>query len=333
MIQVWPTVERFLTENGAAVLVTLAQVQGSSPREPGARMMVRPDGRFSGTIGGGALEWLALAEAQSMMAGPGASYRRLDKALGPELGQCCGGRVLVTLERFGAADLERVGRLATAERAGGFTTLAEPGHPTMRMTASPDLIPAGVRYAQLADGRIVERFGADVTALYLFGAGHVGQHLVLALAPLPFAVTWIDPRAGAFPSHVPANVTCRAGNEPVRLLEQAPDGAFVAIMTHSHALDLNVAAAALKARRFPYVGLIGSGTKRARFVSTLRQIGLATGDIDLLVCPIGLTEIHDKAPAAIATSIAAQLLIRREAASASIATVSGRVAAAGASHA
>jgi xanthine dehydrogenase accessory factor len=103
MIQVWPTVERFLTEHGAAVPVTLAKVQGSSPREPGARTMVRPDGRISGTIGGGALEWLALAEAQSMMAGPGAPYRRLDKALGPELGQCCGGRVLVTLERLGAA--------------------------------------------------------------------------------------------------------------------------------------------------------------------------------------------------------------------------------------
>jgi xanthine dehydrogenase accessory factor len=333
MIQVWPTVERFLTEHGAAVLVTLAQIQGSSPREAGARMMVRPDGRFSGTIGGGALEWLALAEAQSMMSGPGAAYRRLDKALGPELGQCCGGRVLVTLERFGAGDLARVGLLAAAERVGGFTTIADPAHPTARTTASPDLISPGVRYAQLADGRIVERFGVDATALYLFGAGHVGRHLVLALAPLPFAVTWIDPRAGAFPSHVPANVSCRAGNEPVRLLDQAPEGAFVAIMTHSHALDLDVAAAALKARRFPYVGLIGSGTKRARFVSTLRQLGLAREDIGRLICPIGLTEIHDKAPASIASSITAQLLIRREAVSAIIATVPGRVSAAGASHA
>src|SRR5580698_4301129 len=130
MIPVWPTIERFLTEHGAAVLVTLAQSQGSSPREAGARMMVRPDGRFSGTIGGGALEWLALAEAQSMMSGAGAVYRRLDKALGPELGQCCGGRVLVTLERLGAGDLGWVGRLAAAERAGSFTTIAEPEHPT-----------------------------------------------------------------------------------------------------------------------------------------------------------------------------------------------------------
>jgi xanthine dehydrogenase accessory factor len=146
-------------------------------------------------------------------------------------------------------------------------------------------------------------------------------------------VTWIDPRAGAFPSHVPANVTCRAGNEPVRVLDEAPDGAFVAIMTHSHALDLDVAAAALKARRFPYVGLIGSGTKRARFASTLRQIGLATEDIERLICPIGLTEIQDKAPGSIAASIAAQLLIKREAVTAATATVPGRVSAAGASHA
>jgi xanthine dehydrogenase accessory factor len=333
MIQVWPTVERFLTEHGAAVLVTLAQAQGSSPREAGARMMVRPDGRFSGTIGGGALEWLALAEARSMMAGPGASYRRLNKALGPELGQCCGGRVVVTLERFGAADLDRVSRLAAAERAGGFTTLAEPGRPMARTVAPAELVPPVSAYAQLADGRIAERFGSDATALYLFGAGHVGQCLVLALAPLPFAVSWIDPRAGAFPSHVPGNVTCRTGNEPVHLLEQAPDGAFIAIMTHSHALDLDVAAAALKARRFPYVGLIGSATKRARFAGQLRQIGMASDDIDRLICPIGLTEIHDKAPAAIAAAIAAQLLIRREAVAEATKAAPGRVATAGASHA
>ena len=51
-----------------AALVTLAQAQGSSPREVGARMVVAPDGAFTGTIGGGALEWGALAEAQALLA-------------------------------------------------------------------------------------------------------------------------------------------------------------------------------------------------------------------------------------------------------------------------
>ncbi len=55
---------------------------------------------------------------------------------------------------------------------------------------------------------MIERFVASATPLYLFGAGHVGRSLALALAPLPFAVTWIDPRPGAFPPHVPSNATC-----------------------------------------------------------------------------------------------------------------------------
>src|SRR5450432_480104 len=272
MTPVWPTIERFLAEHGAAVLVTLAESAGSSPREVGARMVVRPDGRFSGTIGGGVLEWLALAEAQQMMTGTGAAFRRLNKALGPELGQCCGGRVVVTLERFEGRDLDRVIPFATAERAGRFLTVSEPGQQMRRSLTTG--YSEGPSYAGLPDGRVAERFGSNATPLYLFGAGHVGQSLVMALAPLPFAVTWVDPRPGSFPSHVPANAACRTGAEPVRLLDKAPDGAFIAIMTHSHALDLDLVAAALLAHRFAYVGLIGSATKRARFASTLRQIGL-----------------------------------------------------------
>jgi xanthine dehydrogenase accessory factor len=314
MTPVWPTIERFLSQHGAAVLVTLAESAGSSPREVGARMVVRPDGQFHGTIGGGALEWLALAEAQQMMAGGGktAAFRRLSKALGPELGQCCGGRVVVTLERFdGNNEVERVTSFAVAERAGRFLTISEPGQPTRRSLARGPV--EGPSYAVLPDDRIAERFGESATPLYLFGAGHVGRHVALALAPLPFAVTWIDPRPGAFPSHVPGNVTCRTGVAPAPMLDAAPDGAFVAVMTHSHALDLDVTAAALLARRFPYVGLIGSATKRARFVSALRAIGSSEDDIARLVCPIGIPQIRDKAPAAIAVAVTAQLLIRRAA--------------------
>src|SRR3954464_16100308 len=127
-MSVWPTIERFIAEQGGAALVTMAQAQGSSPREIGARMVVAPNGAFTGTIGGGALEWGALAEAQAMLArreGPAAS--RLDKALGPDLGQCCGGRVLLTIERFGPADRNAVAALAESERTGVLTTIATVG--------------------------------------------------------------------------------------------------------------------------------------------------------------------------------------------------------------
>ncbi len=333
MTPVWPTIERFLAQHGAAVLVTLAESVGSSPREVGARMIVRPDGRFCGTIGGGALEWLALAEAQQMLAttGRASAFRRLSKALGPELGQCCGGRVVMTLQRFERCDLDNVLPFAAAERAGCFLTISEPGRPTHRLLATGRS--EGPSYVTLPGDRIAERFGEDATPLYLFGAGHVGKSVVLALAPLAFAVKWIDPRPGAFPSHVPGNVTCHTGIEPSPLLETAPDGAFVAIMSHSHALDLDVTAAALLARRFPYVGLIGSATKRARFTGALRAIGLGEDDIDRLVCPIGITQIRDKAPASIAAAVAAQLLIRRDAiAAAAPSPVHAAIVPSGTSH-
>ena len=84
-------------------------------------------------------------------------------------------------------------------------------------------------------------------------------------------------------------------------------------MTHSHPLDLAVVSAALADGRFPYVGLIGSKSKRARFVHQMTAAGIPPERIADLVCPIGVAGIHGKAPAAIAAATVAELLIRDEA--------------------
>jgi xanthine dehydrogenase accessory factor len=317
VMSIWPTIERFIAEHGAAALVTLAQAQGSSPREIGVRMVVAPDGAFTGTIGGGALEWGALAEAQALLARRGGpAVARLDRALGPDLGQCCGGRVLLTIERFGPADSDAVAALAKAEQAGVLTTIAVVGGDG-RLARRPAKANEGraprPAYEVQSDGRVYERFGDEPTPFYLFGAGHVGRALAVALAPLPFLVTWIDTRPGAIPEIFPTNVTAVPQGDPVELLGRAPDGAFVVVMTHSHALDLDLVIAALQANRFPYVGLIGSTTKRARFTSAMQKMGMTADAVGKLVCPIGLTAIKDKAPAAIAASVAAQVLVAREA--------------------
>jgi len=319
----WPTIECFLAEHGAAALVTLAQAQGSSPREVGARMVVAPNGAFTGTIGGGALEWGALAEAQALLARrDGPAVTRLDRALGPDLGQCCGGRVLLTIERFGTADHEAVASFAEAEQAGVLTTigtLGSDGRLSRRIAEADEGRSPRPAYEIQTDGRVYERFGDEPTPFYLFGAGHVGRALSVALGPLPFLVTWIDGRPGAIPETFPVSVTAVTQGDPVELLGRAPDGAFIAVMTHSHALDLDLVIAALRANRFPYVGLIGSATKRARFTSAMHKMGITADVAGRLVCPIGLTTIKDKAPAAIAASVAAQVLMVREAASAAAA--------------
>jgi xanthine dehydrogenase accessory factor len=125
-------------------------------------------------------------------------------------------------------------------------------------------------------------------------------------------VRWIDPRRDAFPTHTPANVTLIHAPEPAGELASAPDSALVVVITHSHALDLEIVAEALRVERFGYVGLIGSATKRARFLSQMRAAGLTEVQLARLVCPIGIPGLDSKEPAVIAASTAAQLLIVSE---------------------
>ena len=142
----------------------------------------------------------------------------------------------------------------------------------------------------------------------LFGAGHVGRALAAVLAALPCRVIWIDPRAGEFPEAVPANAEVRVSALPVHEIDSLPAGCQLVIMTHSHQLDLDLVDAALRRTDFAAVGLIGSLTKRARFVKRLGLRGHGPEAIGRLVCPIGIPGAGGKHPAEIAIAVAAQIL-------------------------
>jgi len=105
----------FLGRHDRVVLAALAEVRGSSPREAGAFMLVAPDAAF-GTIGGGQLEYIAMDRARQMLR-DGIAADRLDVPLGPEIGQCCGGRVAVSLTAVDAATAARLRNAAEAEDA------------------------------------------------------------------------------------------------------------------------------------------------------------------------------------------------------------------------
>jgi len=303
-MEVWPRIAGMVAEEGACVLVTVLSTRGSVPREAGARMIVRPDGRFHGTIGGGTLEWQALAEAQRMLARRDRLAATRDEALGPNLGQCCGGHVTLGFELFTAAHAGDMAALVAAERQGPFRTLTTPGADGFgRVILDPG--------AETPRGGIVETFGQALPQIGLFGAGHVGRALVLALAPLPFRVVWHDERPGAFPPAIPGAVTCLSGPAEEALASLA-DGAQILVMTHSHALDLALVAAALTSGRFPHVGVIGSATKRARFMSRLSDMGLSSEARQSLRCPIGIPGLAGKEPAVIAASVVAECLILAE---------------------
>ncbi|MCO5144608.1 MAG: xanthine dehydrogenase accessory protein XdhC [Aquamicrobium sp.] len=92
----------FLAAWPRVALVEVREAKGSTPREAGAWMLVSP-GAIFGTIGGGQLEFMAIDRARDMIAAGAPAADILDVPLGPQIGQCCGGRMLVDVALAGEA--------------------------------------------------------------------------------------------------------------------------------------------------------------------------------------------------------------------------------------
>ena len=258
-----PILHSLLARAEPAVVVSVAAVKGSAPREAGTHMIVTAKSSY-GTIGGGSLEWEATLRARAVLDSDEASAA-MKLPLGPELGQCCGGFVSLRLRRADEA-----------------------------LCAELDAIEARER--------------ETLPLVLLFGAGHVGKALARALAPLPLRVRWIDGRADAFPDLAIPGPKVVVSDGLLDEVDAAPPGSAYLVLTHSHALDSMICAAALQRGDFAYLGLIGSRTKRAQFERGFRDLGIPQAQIDRLVCPIGGGRIRDKRPAVIAALVAAELL-------------------------
>lgn len=260
-----------LAAGARAIVVEVAATRGSAPRERGTRMLVTAQSSC-GTIGGGRLEAMAIATARAMLAQAVAQAQALpaprseDIALGPALGQCCGGAVTLA---YAALD----------------------AHTLQRWPEAPPLF-----------------------ALQLYGAGHVGRAIATLLATLDVSVDWIDERDDQFaprtslgapwPAHI-RRVCVDAVEAEVR---GAPPGAFYLVLTHDHDLDMRITEAVLRRGDFGFLGLIGSQTKRARFVHRFERRGIAAEAIARLTCPIGVEGIDGKQPEVLAVAAVAQLL-------------------------
>jgi xanthine dehydrogenase accessory factor len=289
--------------HGRVTRVVIAALRGSSPREVGAAMLIWADGQ-SGTIGGGALEHEAAKTARRMLVAGDHVPRNLSThALGPDLGQCCGGSVTLGFEQWDAKELACV----TGDTfARSFT-----GTDRMPLSARRLLTDARGRGAvvesQLCDGWLIEPIYRPSRSLWIWGAGHVGRAMVSVFAPLPeFEITWVDTDVDRFPDTIAAGVTMLPAKDPALLVSHAPPNAEHLILTYSHALDLELCHRLL-GRGFSFAGVIGSATKWARFRSRLRQLGHSSTAIDRLVCPIGDPALG-KHPQAIAIGVASQLI-------------------------
>jgi xanthine dehydrogenase accessory factor len=290
--------EAALAEHGKVTRVVVAAVHGSAPRDVGASMLVWPGGQ-SGTIGGGELE----REASSTALGI-SEPRLLRRALGPDLGQCCGGHVSLAFEPFTTASLAHVPEKGVFARPLDTATPAPLWVESARAQHRSRGAPAELRYA---DGWLMETIHQPRHPLWIWGAGHVGRAVVDVLSPLPdLAITWVDTATSRFPDHIPPNITVIPATSPSLLAPHVPANAHHLILTYSHTIDLALCDALLR-RPTASIGLIGSATKWARFRSRLTAMGHSAEALSGITCPIGDPALG-KHPQAIALGVGHRLL-------------------------
>ena len=264
----------WLAEGRAAWVVEMAEVRGSAPRAAGTRMAVASDA-VAGTIGGGHLELEAIGTARQALAAcadaraasRAAPFER-GYALGPALGQCCGGAVVLRFSPLDAPTLERWPRVVPRF----VLQLHGAGHVGRAIVRVLETLPCAVDWI---DEREEE-----------------------------FAIASSEREHRPLPAHIRAICVDAPAAEVARL----PTGGVVLAMTYSHDLDFAVVDAALRRPDAGFVGVIGSATKRARFERRLRARGMAEQDVARLVCPIGIEGIAGKEPEMIAVAVIAQLL-------------------------
>ena len=317
-----------ITASGeAVVLVTMAGVRGSGPREPGARMIVTATETI-GTIGGGQLEYQCTRIAVGLLNGDEMPALR-KFPLGPSMGQCCGGVVDVLFEPIasGLPEWLRDLRALHGQRRPAVLVVATDAATKFLVTADEvfgvepqdqptQLIEQAREILERRESQVIGAtfFGAVVGSdfnIAVFGAGHVGTAVVTALSGLDCNIRWIDSRRDVFRS-APRPVRTVEAAEPALEVAALPAGSCYLVMTHSHPLDFEICDRILRRHDAAYCGLIGSMSKRRRFEKRFRQQGLAQDEIDKLVCPIGVDGISGKKPAEIAIAAAAEVLRTHE---------------------
>lgn len=284
------------------VRVVVADKKGSVPREIGASMCVSA-ADVTGTIGGGALEYEAIARARRMLE---TGVDRVDHIpLGPGLGQCCGGAVTLLSEVWDAKRLARIEDVVARPLPGQTGNM-----PVAVARVCADMRGQGQRPGPgLVGGWMVEPVTVAERQIWVWGAGHVGRAIVECLAPLPgLAISWADTDETRFPDVIPAQVTPLMAANPADLVSLSGAHAEHLVLTFSHAIDLEICHCVL-ARPFRSLGVIGSKTKRARFRKRLIALGHSQVHIDRMQCPIGDPALG-KHPQAIAIGVAREIVMR-----------------------
>ncbi len=319
--------------DGQCVMITLVTFTGSTPREPGSKLVVS-EHEVAGALGGERLEAGLVVHARALLAAARPEDSRAELVRGFTGG--CGGVADVLFELLPASLPPWVEALEAAARdsvSAVLATVVGDGRKLL-ISAYPASAEAGDEFvaavvergrAMLAEGRreplilaLDEPPGAPMVVLeplagppfdvVVFGAGRVARPLIDVLGQVRCRVAWVTAPGDAVATGVPANVIVTATDAPVQAVDEAPPGASFLVMTMAHDLDYLLTRRILECDRFGFLGVIGSKTKRETFERRLRIRGFGAESLARITCRIGIEGIRDKDPGAIAIAVAAQLL-------------------------
>ena len=145
-------------------------------------------------------------------------------------------------------------------------------------------------------------------SLFIFGAGHIGQALTKKTLNLNFDIHLVDSRKEFLFINEHEDIKYIFAVNPWELIKNLPQNSYFLVLTHSHDYDFKIINELLFFNSFKFIGLIGSKTKKNRFINRLINNGHNKDLIDQIECPVGLNIKHTKDPNEIAISIIARLI-------------------------
>ncbi len=297
-------IARVVADHGCVARVVVATTSGSVPREVGAAMLIWSNGQL-GTIGGGSLEWEATAQARRQILDR-LPKRFIRQALGPNLGQCCGGSVGLLIELF---DAESIAQISGDVFVRSISDSRKPVPAAVSLRFAQKSEAGQSLTSKLVDDWMIEPVNSPRRSVWVWGAGHVGRAIISVLSTLPdLDISWVDTNQARFPSDISEEITVLPIENPALLCSNVPTHGEHFIVTYSHALDLAVCHGLLD-RGFRYAGLIGSETKWTRFRRRLIALGHNESDVAQIRCPIG-DKALGKQPAQIAIGVAREFLLQ-----------------------
>ena len=296
----------WLREGHAVHLATVVQTWGSAPRQAGAMLAVRKDGRVVGSVSGGCIEddLIARAQAGQLPSKPEWARYGVSQEEAARFGLPCGGTLRLVIEPLLLEDwIDRVVEVTQTQQLIGRWLDLTTGVSTL----------TNARPGQLTE---VKDEGCHFVygphwRLLIIGANQTAQALAQIATMLEFQVIVCDPREEFTADWNMPGVSLQPGmpDDAVLAIQTDARTAIVAI-THDPKLDDMALLEALKSKAF-YVGALGSSRNQTKRRQRLLDFDLTEEDIARLHGPVGL-QIGSRTPAEIAVAVGAQLVqVRR----------------------